>query len=228
MQDSLLSWVVEHKEWSFATVCTVSGGVFAFIKWLAQRNRQQEPRTNGGARVEVEGSQNNLALIAAGTAINAPVIIGSNNVQSFVMSPSPDGTQVPIRQRKPTSPTGNEIRQKEESVLEGIPLTLQGEVQKRLWDSYLHINIGWPIRLYKISTLAEINRLHIQSPDDEWVVEARYGEESWGAKIYFSVKVSDYPILKTVGSGHRAFAEGHIKRIDSGYICLEVSRLEVE
>lgn len=64
--------------------------------------------------------------------------------------------------------------------------------------------------------------------DDGWVVQARYGEESWGARIHFCVKARDYPILGTVGEGHRAFVEGTIKEIDFGQIVLEVSTLEVE
>jgi hypothetical protein len=225
MHGSVFSWIVEHKEWSFATLCTVSAGVFTFIKWALPRNSQSAKKSESG--IQVEGSQNNLSVIAGGTSINAPVMVGSHNVQSVTMAPSPVAVQTPIRQRKPTSPTGNEIRQREESTLRGIPLYLQAETRKRLLDSYLNIQVGWPVRLYGVRPLGE----YVGRPklfDDELLVTARFGEESWGACIRFIVKASDYPILRTVSEAHCAFVEGRIKQIEGIDIILEISSLEVE
>lgn len=224
MSDSAISWVVAHIEWVFGALCTVAGGVFAFIKWYFPRTASR--RDTGETQISVEGSQNTTALIAAGASVNAPMIVGSNNVQNVTLSPV--GEHIPIQQRKPSSPTANEIRHKEETVLQNIPLTQQKDVLKRFYEAYSDLQVRWPIRLYGIQSLAELQRLPRLPQDDSWVVEARYGEESWGAFIGFHVKVSDFPILKTVGLAHRAFIEGRIKRIDGRDISVEVSKLEVE
>jgi hypothetical protein len=225
MQGSMFSWIVEHKEWSFATLCTVSAGVFAFIKWAAPRNSQKAAKSEGG--IDVQDSHNSLSVITAGGSINAPMIVGSNNFQSVTIAPPPAKVPIPIRQRKATSPTGNDIRQKEASALQDIPLFLQTETRKRLLNSYLNIDVGWPIRLYGVSQLGE----YVGRPalfDDELLVNARFGEESWGACIRFIVRASDFPILRTVSEAHHAFVEGRIKRVEGMDIVLEISSLEVE
>jgi hypothetical protein len=156
------------------------------------------------------------------------VIVGSNNVQSVVIAPRVESKQIPVRERKSSSPTGDEIRQKETTTLEGIPLYLQRDLEEKLWDGYLNLHVAWPIRIYVIRNATEFLGRALGPEEDDLLVEARWGEENWGARVRFSVKASDYPILKTLVEGHCAFVEGRIKRIDEARIDLEVSQLEVE
>jgi hypothetical protein len=227
MSSSFFAWVVANKQWCFGAICTVSGGAFALVKWRASR-KENSPKVEAGNASEVSGSQNQIAQFAGAATINGPVIVGSNNVQSVIITTRVESKQIPFWERKSSSPTGNEIRQKETATLKGIPLYLQRDLEKKLWDGYLNLHVAWPIRIYEIRNSEEFLGRALGPEEDDLLVEARWGEESWGACVRFSVKASDYPILKTLVEGHRAFVEGRIKRIDVGAIALEVSQLEVE
>lgn len=60
--------------------------------------------------------------MGAGATVTGGVIAGSHNVQTVVINHSTQPVEIPIRERKSSTPTGNEIRQRQDDVLKGIPL----------------------------------------------------------------------------------------------------------
>jgi hypothetical protein len=209
-------WIVAHKEWVFGVFCSATAGAFALTKWLFSLRRS---RLGARTQLAVSGTSNGAAMVAEGATVGA-LIVGSNNIQTVISQPAPPA-RIPLRQRLQTSPNGNEIRQREEDTVKGVPLYLQSEIRRKFLAAFANVKVAWGITLYGIRKMGE-------SGGDELLVRARYGEEAWGAWVSFTVKADDYPLLKTIVEGHRAFVEGRIRMIRSDDIILDVSKLEVE
>jgi hypothetical protein len=228
MSNSIVAWVIAHKEWCFTVLCSAAAGIFAVIKWRFSFMKSTAANREADNNLSIKGDLNNVALIAEGASVNSPFMVGSNNVQNVVIAQNPSHVKFSIDMRKASSPTGNEIRQREEGTLQGIPMYLQHNVREQFYASFRNVEVAWPIRLYEIHKLGELRGRPLDPEEDDLVVEARYGDESWGARIRFTVKTSDYPILKTICGAHRAFVEGRISRIEGMDIVLEVSGMQVD
>ena len=143
--------------------------------------------------IAVDGTDNSLAVIANGANVVGGVITGSHNVQTVVINQGLQQVEknIPVRSRKSSIPTGNEIRQKRERVLKDIPLYLQDKVLNDYLRGYMNLRVEWLIRIWGISKLTE-------GGEEVLRLDARYGEENWGACIQIDVNASDYPILRTL------------------------------
>lgn len=213
-------WVIAHKEWCFTVLCATVGGAFALLKWIwPSRETLKSSHSNLAA---IEGSDNAIVAVAYGATITGPVVAGSHNTQSVVINQinhSLHAPELPIRDRKPSSPTGNEIRQRQDSLLKGVPLVIQKDVLNQYLNGFLHVPVAWPIGLCDV----------YRSLSGEYlIVDARYGEESWGAYLRFNVRETDFPILNTLAKGHFGFVEGRILAITEHLIEIEVSKLMFE
>jgi hypothetical protein len=217
MGGSNLAWLINHKEWAFTVACAVVGGGFALTKWLVSL-RKATSGSRPSATLTLNGTANSAALISGGTSIGN-LIVGSNNIQNILSTGSKE--KVPLAQRSQTSPSGNEIRQRQAGLSKGIPLYLQGETEKSFLASFKGVEVGWLITICEVRAWDRTN--------DVLRIYARYGEENWGAWIAFELNGTDYPIVKTISDGERAFVTGKIREIeDHGQIVLDVSRLEIE
>jgi len=213
---SLAAWLVGHKESAFAALCTVVGGTFGLSKWLVSLKHANDGP--GGARLTMDGTANSAALISSGGSIGN-VIVGSNNVQT-ITTILPE-QNVPLAKRPQSSPTGNEIRQKQASATKDLPLYLQEEARKKFLASFAGVEVAWLIRISEVRARDE--------HENVLIVEGRFGEETWGALIGFVLSGADCPKLKTINDGHRAFVEGKIRKIEQyGQIILDVSSIEIE
>lgn len=220
MSGSVLTWIAANKEWCFGAICSIAGGMFAFFKWFLPQRRKHtlkapeqtdaSPGKGGALTMKFEGS------------VVGGVIAGSNNVQTVVVNQAVEATRTPIRDRRPSSPTANEIRQRQSSALEGIPLYLRSDTRKNLLDSNIGLKVEWPIRL------SGVWKTQRKTAEDILTVHARYGDENWGAFIKFEVEERHYPVLKTLHEGHKAFVEGQIIAIDDYMIEIGVASLEFE
>ena len=202
MSNTIVAWVIANKEWSFTVLCAVSGGVFAFLKWkwLIAKNREKS-RFIPEDSIAQNGSGNTFAAIGRGAVVTGGVITGSHNVQTVLINPNLHLPQTPIQERKSSAPTGNEIRKREDGVVKGVPLVMQRDVLQRYRNSFLNVSVAWPIKIHGV---------YPQRNGEIITVDARYGEENWGALIRFDVRGSDYPILNTLEEGHSAFLRGRI------------------
>jgi hypothetical protein len=224
MSSALFAWIIANKEWCFSALCAVFGGAFAFVKWILPLLRKQKTiDTHPNFNISANGTGNSLAVIDNGANVVGGVITGSHNVQTVVINQSLQQVEknISIRSRKSSIPTGNEIRQKRERVLKDIPLYLQDKVLNDYLRGYLNLRVEWPIRIWGISKLEK-------GGEELLRLDARYGEEDWGACIQIDVKASDYPILRTLDAGHRAFVNGHITHIDDYRMRIEASALDFE
>jgi hypothetical protein len=224
MSGALFPWIIANKEWCFSALCAVFGGAFASLKWILPLMKKQKtigpcPNLN----IAVDGTDNSLAVIANGANVVGGVITGSHNVQTVVINQGLQQVEknIPVRSRKSSIPTGNEIRQKRERVLKDIPLYLQDKVLNDYLRGYMNLRVEWLIRIWGISKLTE-------GGEEVLRLDARYGEENWGACIQIDVNASDYPILRTLETGHRAFVKGQIAYIDDYRIRIDVTSIEFE
>jgi hypothetical protein len=220
MTSSVSAWVIAHKEWCFTVLCAICGGVFALLKWIWPMMKHNEKLKSGnGDSFAINGSGNTVAAVARGATVHGGVIAGSNNVQTVVINHNSHQAETPIRERKPSTPTGNEIRQRKDAVLKGVPLVMQHEVLQKYLKGFVNLSVAWPIKVHGV---------YSKLGSETLTVDARYGEESWGAYIRFKVPKSDFPILNTLEDGHGAFVEGRICEIDDHLIEIEVAKLEFE
>lgn len=223
MAGDSVNWIITNKEWVFGAVCTVAGGAFALFKWVFPRpNQKSDAAQNNvaltvGAGTSITAPVQNTATVAvaAGASINAPVIAGSNNVQNVTMHTAP--VYIPIQQRRPSSPTANEIRQTESKI--------PPYQRKQFLRNYIGLKVQWPVRLAGIQ---EVDYLDLVTKTPRWLVQFRYGKEEWGAWIDFTTDdIEKFPMLKVAKTGWWAWIEGEIIDADHDFT-LRVSHLEFE
>jgi hypothetical protein len=220
MSNPFLDWVIAHKEWCFSTLCAAFGGAFAILKWVWPLAKGREKSRSGSeTSIVLGGTGNTLTAVGIGATVNGGVIVGSHNVQNVVINHNQNPVEIPIRDRKSSTPTGNEIRQRQKDALNGIPLVLKGDVLQKYLDGFVNLPVAWPIK---------IDGVWPRTGSEDLRIGATYGEEAWGACIRFNVRGSDFPILKTLEDGHLAFVQGRICEINEYVIELEVSNLEFE
>ena len=222
------NWFSANWQWLFGSACTLVGGGFALFKfkWTISDNK----RRKGGTAiqgVDVVGGTGDNALIGEGASVSGILTVGSNNVQNITVAAPVGSAQIPTTNRRPSSPTGNDIRIKEENILKELPLVLREETRNKFLDTFVGVRVEWPISIYEIISLESPLRRPIAPGEDDLMIHARYGDKIWGAWIRLYVRSEDYPDLKTVTGSHHAFLEGKIRRIEHMYIIVDVSNLSL-
>jgi hypothetical protein len=217
MQNPVLAWISDHKEWCFTVICAMLGGAFAVLKWVWPSAKSL--RIEGPSTTQLNNAETATVAIGDGAVVTGGVIAGSNNIQSVVINHGLSTPEIPIRMRKPSTPTGNEIRQKQGEVVKGIPLVMRREVLQKYLSNFRGLSVAWPIRIYGVYPQKQTGAL---------TVDGRYGDEEWGAFVRFEAQGADHPKLNTLEEGHYAFLEGRIVGMDEWVITIEITALALE
>src|ERR1700679_4184479 len=112
MPDPVLTWIIANKQWCLTALGSAAAGAFAFLKWVWPLRKGQSSEIRGEKIVDLSGSGTEAMRIEG--SVTGCVIAGSNNVQTVTINHAVSHIHLPISERKPSSPTLEEIRIREE------------------------------------------------------------------------------------------------------------------
>lgn len=202
-------------KWAFEGVCgAIAAGLLTW--WLTKHFSKRNPQktkaaaTSASVAMAVSGGHNNSLPLGAGAAINAPVLVGSNNTQQITVIANPQVVRVPVRERQSMSPTPDEMYDRSRA----IP-PFQRETY---WNNYKGIRVQWQLLYYSAV------KHPTKSSEYVWL-SLRTEEHTF---VYCTVKLADYPLLKLIPEKHLVWVEGEIGECSGTNIFLEDVSLEFE